>query len=160
MPVVGTPVVTPTPGAIISNEDLRIFLRDRPEPEYNTILDGIDFKDIEIEKAVEYVVDHYNTVPPRIARVAISNFPSKVMLLYGVAGHLLKGEAARQARNQVQYQEGDINLGINDKAPLFTQLAQILWGDFLQMEREFKVAKNMEEGFGSYSSMPLFVVDR
>lgn len=158
MPIVGTPVtpIVSTSDVLLTTEEVRIFLRDRADPEFNLILDGVDFKDDEIASAIKWVTRHYNATPPLIGtkteEAMISNSETSVIALYGVAGHLLKGEAVRQARNQVSYQDGDITLGIHDKAALFLNLGNSLWGEFLSMTKQYKISKNMGLAFGSFAS--------
>lgn len=152
MPVIGTPTTPPVSPTILSPDDIRTFLRDKADPEYNILIDGIDFKDNEINAAIDLVVDHYNIIPPPIGKKSGANFPSKLLLMYGVSGHLLKGEAARQARNQVQYQDGDISIGLYNKAEIFLNLGSLLWNEYVGLVKQYKISQNMEGGYGSFSS--------
>lgn len=152
MPIIGYPVAVGT----ISRDDVRRFMRDYPGPVENTgvlnvLLDNVEFSDKDIDDALTYTVDYYNAMTP-ITNVAFTYLP-KVILLFGIASHLMTSEGIRQLRNQATVQDGNVQpIGIDDKHALYMNWAQYLRGEFMNLARSFKNQKNMEAAYGGLSS--------
>lgn len=146
MPVVGTP----TTPIILSKDQVRMFLRDRADK--NILLDAVQFSDNEMNLAMEMAVDAFNAVTPQ-SSLTPSNFPNKYVLLLGTSRFLLQSESFLQARNQATYQDGDIApIGIDDKALLYSQLAQGLKAEWDELVRGIKTQNNMEGAYNALGS--------
>lgn len=144
MPVVGTPA-TPF---IITRDQVRMFIRDRADK--NILLDDVQFTDTELNGAIEMTVSNFNAITPVSSFVAM-NFPNMYVLLIGTARYLMRSETFLQARNQASYQDGDIApIGIDDKAALFSQIAQELKAEWDELTRGMKTQANME---GAYKTL-------
>jgi len=144
MPVVATPA-TPV---IVTVDQVRMFLRDRPD--YNILLDDVQFRQDEINFAVEMVTSNYNAVTPQTELIP-QTWPVKLqyVLLLGVAAFLMKMEASRQLRNQLTYQDGDIApIGIDDKHAMYVQWGQILKQEWDFLVRNIKTQDNLEAAYG------------
>ena len=74
MPVSLSAVVQPP----ISADDVRMFLRDYPQN--NLLLGQVQFSVEEINKALSYVVDEYNLLPP-ITSVQVGDIPKRLLLI-------------------------------------------------------------------------------
>ena len=145
MPVVLTSVTLP----ILTSDDVRLFLRDFPQ--FNLLLDQVQFTNSEISKAVDFTVDNFNVIPP-ITSFSADIIP-KSLLLIGTVSWLLRSESFLQVRNQVTYSDGDISpIGIDDKAGLYSQLARELRDQFQIESQKFKIADNMSKAYGSVGS--------
>lgn len=148
MSVVGTP----TTPVVVSKDQVRMFLRDRADK--NILLDDVQFTDNELNLATEMAVSAFNCVTPQ-TRFTPSSFPehARYLLLIGTARFLLMSESFMQARNQATYQDGDIApIGIDDKAALYSQLANGLKQEWDELVRGIKTQNNMESAYGTLGS--------
>jgi len=148
MPIVGTPV---TP-AVVTKDQIRMFMRDLAPN--NILLDDVQFKDEELNLAVEMTVSAYNCVTPQ-TNLTPQNFPThaRYVLLIGTARFLLMSESFMQVRNQATVQDGDIApIGISDKAALYSQLAKNLKDEWDEIVRGVKTQNNMESAYSTLGS--------
>lgn len=146
MPVVGTPT-TPT---VVSKDQVRMFMRDRAPK--NILLDDVQFTDDELNLALEMAVGAYNAVTPQ-TNLTPSTFPNKYVLLIGTVRFLLMSESFLQVRNQATVQDGDIApIGIDDKAALYSQMAQGLKAEWDELVRGIKTQNNMEAAYDGLGS--------
>lgn len=148
MPVVGTPA---TP-AIITRDQVRMFMRDYAPN--NILLDAPEFSDKDLNLAIEMAVSAFNTVTPQ-TNFTPQSFPLQLtyLLLIGTARFLLRSESFLQVRNQATVQDGDIApIGISDKAALYSQLAATLKEEWDELTRGVKTQNNMESAYNSLSS--------
>ena len=71
---------TPTTPNIVTLDDVRGYLRDRPE--FNILLEGTEFSDADVTRATAYTVARYNAID------RITNYPedqiNAYILLIGV----------------------------------------------------------------------------
>ncbi len=155
MPVVGTP----TTPAIITETQIRMFLRDYalghlPGGQGNILLDDVQFTPEELTFALKMAVSAYNGLTPATSYLTDgSNFPNEYLLLLGTARFLMMSEAFHQLRNQVSVQDGDIApSGIYEKSQAYTALAQALRAEWQPMARDIKNQQNMEGGYGTIGS--------
>lgn len=148
MPVVGTPT-TPT---VVTNDQVRMFLRDRSDK--NILLDDVQFSDDELNLAAEMAVSAYNSVTPQTS-LTPSTFPDniKYVLMIGTVRFLLNSETFLQIRNQATYQDGDVSpIGIDDKMAQYAQLARGLKEEWDELVRGIKTQNNMESAYNSLGS--------
>jgi zona occludens toxin (predicted ATPase) len=79
-------------------------------------------------------------------------------MMQAVAGYLIKSAAILQLRNQATYQDGDIApIGVDDKYPLYMQLAQQLESDAQATFLQVKMQNNLEGMYGSLGSSYAYV---
>jgi hypothetical protein len=126
----------------------------RDVPSKNILLDTVEFDQKDIDQAIEMVSSRYNAFPPQSGIMAQS-WPAHLqyVLLLGVAAYLIKSCAFLQLRNQATYQDGDIApIGIDDKYPLYIQLAQVLDAEWSQLVQQIKIQNNLESAYGCVSS--------
>jgi len=145
-------VATPTTPFVVSKDQVRMFLRDRADR--NILLDEVQFTDDELNLATEMCVSAFNAVTPQ-SRFSPSSFPEhlRYVLLIGTARFLLMSESFVQVRNQATYQDGDIApIGIDDKASLYSQMAQGLKAEWDELVRGIKTQNNMESAYGTLGS--------
>ena len=153
MPVVGTP----TPPSVVTEDEIRMWLRDYaignlPGGQGNIILDDVQFTPAELTFSVKMAVSSFNVITPISSYLTDgSNFPNEYLLLLGAARFLMVSESFHQLRNQVTVQDGDIApSGIYDKAQAYTALAQMLQAEWKELTRMLKNQFNME---GAYSTL-------
>lgn len=148
MPVVGSPT-TPT---VVSKDQVRMFMRDRADK--NILLDDVQFTDDELNLALEMAVSAFNCVTPQ-TMLTPSSFPThlRYLLLLGTTRFLLMSESFMQVRNQATVQDGDIApIGIDDKAALYSQMADQLKREWDELVRGVKTQNNMEGGYATLGS--------
>jgi len=122
-----------------------MFLRDSPS--YNILIEDVEFEDTDIERGIRFAVARYNAFTP------VSNIQDSQMnewvLLCGVVCILLRSEAARQLRNQVTANDGNIaGVGIDEKQALYVQMAEWYCQEFEEKAKAMKIQFNMEGGPG------------
>lgn len=153
MPIVGTPAQT----VILNRDKVRRFMRDFAGVIPNTgviniLLDNVEFSDADIQDAVEFTVNFFNTMTPMIGMFTEGAIP-QVILLYGVTAHLLNSEGIRQLRNQATVQDGDVQpIGIDDKYQLYMQASSAMRDQFMQLAQRMKIQMNMSQAYGGLSS--------
>lgn len=129
--------------------DIRAFLRDQPE--FNILLDDIEFADEDIARAMRYATANYNAITPV---TTLSTIQLNIwVLLLGSCCYLFRSEGARQLRNQVQAQDGNIApVGIDEKQALYAQWADRMCMEFKELATKAKVQANMQSVYDSLSS--------
>jgi len=155
MPVVGTPA----PPAVVSEDEIRMWLRDYalghlPGGQGNLLLDDVQFTRNELTFAVKMAVSNFNAITPISGFLTDgSNFPNEYLLLLGTARFLMVSESFHQLRNQASVQDGDIApSGIYDKSQAYLGLAQMLKTEWDQLTRQMKNQFNMEGAYGFFGS--------
>ena len=127
-----------------------MFMRDRAPK--NILLDDVQFTGDELNLALEMAASAFNTVTPQ-TNVTPSTFPHKYLLLIGTVRFLLMSESFLQVRNQATVQDGDISpIGIDDKAALYSQMAQALKAEWDELVRGVKTQNNMESAYSTLGS--------
>ena len=138
----------------VTIEDVRVFLRDKLER--NNLLERFEFTDKEYENAMLMALDWYNLVPPFSTYGII---PNRALFILGTSAFLLLGEAAAQMRNQLNYSDGGIHVGVDDKAALYMQFGSQLKAEFQQASETYKMQVNAESAFGGqispYTGLPI-----
>ena len=136
----------------LTTDDIRAFLRDQPK--YNPLLlDGIEFTDDDITKAIGLAVAKYDALTPISQSPRSGETLNEYVLLCGVCAILMRSEGNRQLRNQVTAQDGNIApVGLDEKQALYSQ-----WADYYQKEfdfhaRQIKTQINLESCYGGFSS--------
>jgi hypothetical protein len=148
--------LTPARRSLVTRDEIRITLRDfagriDDTGEFNIMLDGVQFSDREIDNAIRFTVSRYNGITPitNITADQINDFT----LLCGIICFLLNSESFRQVRNQATIQDGDVpQIGVDDKAPLYAQLASMVCNEFKETAKAQKIQRNMENAYGSIAS--------
>lgn len=149
-------IATPTTPKVVTQDDIRGFLRDVAGQVAGTgvanyLLDGVEFSDEDIQRALRYTVARFNvmTPPSRDSENSINPW----LLLVGVSEFLMLSESFRQGRNQATYQDGNISpIGIDDKQQQYLQMSQILKSEFEEKAKNWKISRNMEAAYGSLGS--------
>jgi hypothetical protein len=120
-----------------------MFMRDQPE--YNILLDDIEFSDPDIVRAMKLTVAKWNAHPPIIGNITSPDQLNEWVLLCGVCCLLLKSEGLRQKRNQLQTQDGNIApVGLDEKESLYLKWSMVFCEEFERLCREAKIQQNME----------------
>jgi len=145
-----------TPSPIFANatleeraDTIRAFLRDIPSK--NILLDDIEFDDSEISRAMRLATSKYNGITPQTTVAAESL--NEWLLVVGSCSILLRSEGARQLRNQVTAQDGNIApIGIDEKQAFYAQWADRFSVEFEDMATKIKIQDNAESAYDTMSS--------
>lgn len=124
---------------------VRSFMRDYPE--LNRLIAGYESSNRQIMWAILDCLDDYNTSPP-FSAFGISNFPSKSLLVRGVVCSLLESIGLLQTRNHLQFTDGGIQVGVNDKTPFIQSWLQLFRNSYESKKERQKVAINIESAWG------------
>ena len=131
---------------MLTVDDIRTYAKDLAE--FNVLLEG-DYQSLDelINLAIRLSINDFNIVAP-VTQYTAEDFPSDVVLMYGVLHHLANAEAERQLRNQVTYNAQGLNAGIDDKFPQYNQLSQYYKQLFDSKLRELKLFINQDKAWG------------
>lgn len=139
----------------LTTDELRMFMRDQPN--YNILLDDVQFTNEEILLAQKLTVAKWNAITP-VTTLTSADQLNEYILLCGVCGFLLKSEGIRSVRNQLVTQDGAIApVGIDEKEDIYFKWARHFQDEFDRKAQAMKVQENMESllrtdgcsGFGS-----------
>lgn len=152
MPITATPTTT----LVISQDDIRGFLRDIAgqipnSGSTNIMFDLPEFSDAEMQRAIKFTAARYNVMAPPSSD-AVDNINSWIMLI-GCSEFLMMSESFRQTRNKATYQDGDVQpVGLDDKTELYVSLAQMCKAEFEVVAKNFKISRNLESCYGNIGS--------
>lgn len=132
--------------------DVREYLYDYAHA--NDLVDGTEYTDAQIERALKRTIQRYNAVPPFIGTVTEATLDDSLQypFLIGTAAHLLTMTSIQQLRNQLTYTDGGVHVGLGDKFQLYAQLGAQTLAQFDDMIRSVKVTKNMDACWGGIAS--------
>ena len=136
------PVQLPADASPLTSGDIRLFMRDQPE--YNILLDDIEFEDSDILRAMRLTVAKWNALTP-VTNLTSWEQLNEWVLLCGVCCILLKSEGLRQKRNQLQTQDGNIApVGLDEKEAIYLKWAMVFCEEFERLAKTAKIQQNME----------------
>lgn len=152
------PAMRPTPPALEQGDlpraalqldefanQVRLFLRDHAE--LNRLIAGEESSNRQIVWAILDTLDDFNTSPP-FTRFGLQDFPSRSLLIRGVTCTLLESIGLLQTRNHLQFSDGGISVGINDKTPFIQSWLQVFRNAYEDKKMKLKVAYNIESAWG------------
>lgn len=134
---------------VLSVEDIRTYISDRPEN--NHLLDGVEFSDAMIDLSMRMAISEFNNYAPKTG-YTVFDFPNIATLMSGTLFKLFAGQAALLARNTMNYSDGGIQIPIEERAELYSNLAAMYEQDFRTATIRIKTAINIESGWGEVSS--------
>ncbi len=145
------PVQVSTNAVPLTTDDVREFLRDQPK--YNILIEGVEFSNEDIARAIRWTVSKWNAITPQSNDPVTGETLNEYVLLFGVASILLRSEGVRQLRNGVNYQDGNMpQVGIDEKQNLYAGWADSMKAEFDFHARQIKTQNNMEACYGGLSS--------
>ena len=144
------PVTLPRTEFPLQVEEIRMFLRDQPQ--YNILLEDVEFKDEDIQLAMRLTVARFNAMTPQSSIASPENM-NEWVLLCGVCCILFRSEGARQLRNQMQTQDGNISpVGLDEKQDLYLTWSNHFCTEFDDKAQKIKIQNNMESAYGGFGS--------
>jgi hypothetical protein len=124
---------------------VRAFLRDYAE--LNRLIKGEESSNRQIVWAVMDALDDFNSTPP-FTIFGLSDFPSKSLLIRATVCSLLESIGLLQTRNHINFTDGGLSVGINDKTPFIQSWLQIFRNGYEDKKLKIKVAYNIESAWG------------
>lgn len=121
--------------------EVRHYLRDFPE--LNRLIDGQETSDRMLAWCVIDALDDINNTPPLLGNYTVENFPYRSLLLRGTVLTVLESVGILQTRNQLNFSDGGIQVGVSDKAPMIMQWINMLRGSYEQKKQQYKIAVNI-----------------
>jgi hypothetical protein len=123
---------------------VRLYLRDFPE--LNRIVSGEESSDRQIAWAVYDALSDFNGTPHftslSLEDLLQRNQASLLLRMTTIA--LIESVGLLQTRNHINYSNGGINVGVNDKTPMLMNWLQYFRAFTDQMKQRVKVALNIE----------------
>lgn len=126
-------------------QQVRTFLRDYPET--NRLISGVENSNRQIAWALFDAMEDFNNSPP-FTGFQLSNFPSKSLLVRGTVISLLESIGLLQTRNHLSFNDGGIQVGINDKTQFIQAWIQLFKNSYEEKKMRLKIAYNIESAWG------------
>lgn len=144
----GLPEPIPT---TVTRDDVRMFMIDSL-PSDNFLLDAVEFTDEQINKAMYFATDRYNSTPPILTMLSIEQMPH-FTLVQGTTAILLRMRAMNYARNRLDYNQKD-GIAVQDKNKMqdYLVISKELMAEFDRSIRELKYAANLNGAYGYVGS--------
>lgn len=136
----------PTMAALESHiQGVRLFMRDFTE--LNLLIKGEESSDRMIAWASMDFLSDFNGTPP-FSGYSLDDLWSRNLHSFAVRGtviSLLQSLMILYNRNNLQFSDGGISVGINDKAPMIQAMLGLLQSAYEQQKRQVKTALNIEQ---------------
>ena len=126
---------------------LRLFLNDTPE--LNRLIRTCESTDEKLDLAIRLTLSDWNTTPPILGTVNISNFPSFFLMIYGATVQVLRSAGLLQSRNELVYSSGGVSVRIFDKTQLYQSWIAQFVQEYEVKKNEFKKAINIDSSLAS-----------
>lgn len=145
------------PGMSESTRDfvqmVRFYMRDFPE--LNRLVAGEESSDRQIAWAVMDALSDFNGTPPLIGNANLEGLLSlqqHSLLLRMTVINIIESVGLLQTRNHINYSNGGITVGVNDKTPMLMNWLQYFKTTTDQMKLRVKVAMNIASILGPSNS--------
>ena len=127
---------------------VRLYLRDFEE--LNRLVAGEESTDRMIAWAVLDAISNFNGTPhfTNISIEELLNLNQQHLLLRMTVEALIESVGLLQTRNHINYSDGGINVGVNDKTPLLMNWLQYFRSYTEQLKQRVKVAININAVLG------------
>ncbi len=123
---------------------VRLYTRDFPE--LNRIVSGEESSDRQIAWAVMDALSDFNGTPhftnASLEELLLRNQHALLLRMTVIA--LIESVGLLQTRNHINYSDGGLNVGVNDKTPLLMKWLEYFKASTEQMKVRVKVALNIE----------------
>jgi len=148
MSLQGIPGVGPSTAYFV--QLVRGYLRDFPE--LNRIVSGQESSDRQILWAIFDALSDFNGTPPFLGDISMDDMLAKsqhALLLRMTTISLIESVGLLQTRNHINYSNGGISVGVNDKTPMLMNWLQYFKSTTEQMKQRVKVSMNIEGILGA-----------
>jgi len=128
---------------------MRLWMRDFPQ--LNSLIRGEESSDRFIVWAVLDFLSDFQQTPPPLGSFTLDNILElgyTNLARYGTALALLESVGLLQTRNQLNFSDGGINVGISDKTPLLQSWINMFRQKYEQDKLKIKVSMNIQQIIG------------
>lgn len=129
---------------------VRLYMRDFPE--LNRLVAGEESSDRQIAWAVLDALSDFNGTPPFLGNIQLEellNMQQHALLLRMTVCSVIESVGLLQTRNHINYSNGGITVGVNDKTPMLMNWLQYFKATTDQMKQRVKVSMNIGAILGS-----------
>lgn len=150
-------VATPAKARMLTVARIRMAMRDVAGAipntgDFNILLDGVQFSDAEINNALHFTTDWYNSITPLIGNAREDGINSYILYM-GVVSFLSQSEQIKQMRNDMDLQDGDVApIGKDKKHQFWGQVSKSAGDKFSELAKSYKIAINMGHAWGGFGS--------
>jgi len=130
-------------------QTVRLYMRDYPE--LNRLVKGEEHSSRMIAWAIMDMLSDFAGTPPNLGYFTLEMMLQRhyqSFCLRGTVISLLQSAAILQMRNQLNFSDGGISVGVSDKAPQYLQFMSQLQQKYEQEKVQRKVALNIEAAMG------------
>lgn len=130
----------------------RLYMRDFPE--VNRIVAGEETSDRQIAWSVLDAVSDFNGTP-HFTMLSLEDLlmrNQQALMLRMTVISVIESVGLLQTRNHINYSDGGLNVGVNDKTPMLMNWLQYYRSFTDQMKQRVKVALNIEGILGPSNS--------
>lgn len=138
-----------TGGGPITIPEIRLMLDDLDIVDGMSLLDDVEFSDVQILSAIKRCVDQFNETPPHIGYFSASNFPYRYHWLLGTCGELLVMRANSYRRNRLAYSAGGVSIDDQNKSQEYEAVGQQKRAEYKEWVLNEKYRLNMGMGFSN-----------
>lgn len=131
----------------LSIADVRMALMDY-SPEANTLLEDLEFSDVQIISAMKRPIREWNETPPDIHTYNFNNFPFQEAWLKATCSYLLEAAAHRYNRNTIPHNASGLSMDPNNKGNLYLSTAMALRQEWKAWIAAKKTEMNMASCWG------------
>jgi hypothetical protein len=132
---------------------VRLYMRDFPE--LNRIVSGEETSDRQIAWSVLDALSDFNGSPPLLGTFLLEDLLTQnqqALLLRMTVISVIESVGLLQTRNHINYSNGGINVGVNDKTPMLMNWLQYYKAYTDQLKLRVKVAFNINGILGPSNS--------
>lgn len=132
---------------------VRFYMRDFPE--LNRLVAGEESSDRQIAWAVLDALSDFNGTPPFIGNFNVEGMLQQQqhsLLLRMTVCAVIESVGLLQTRNHINYSNGGITVGVNDKTPMLMNWLQYYRATTEQMKQRVKVSMNIGAILGATNS--------
>jgi hypothetical protein len=128
--------------------EIRMALTDLESSEVS-LLDDVEFSDVQIAHAMRRAVDQWNDTPPTIQYYTTADFPYRHYWTIGTVAHLLDMAAAKYRRNRLSYSAGGVSIDDQNKSTEYQAIADQKQQEYNNWMMREKIRLNMEASWAT-----------
>lgn len=135
-------------------QTVRFFMRDHPQ--LNRLVKGQEHSNRMIAWGIMDFLSDFAGTPPNLGYYTLEqmfDMHYQSFALRGTAVALLQSLGILQTRNQLQFSDGGISVGVSDKAPMWMQWIRDFQTKYEQEKVQRKVALNIQSIMGAFSGV-------
>lgn len=128
-------------------KSVRTYLRDKKE--INRLLGGeFETSDEELKQAIMHALMDWNTTPPVLTPVTLSNHPAKQLLVMRAAAIAIQTSGLWHSREHMPSSDGGTSADDHAKASEYSAWLDRITQEYEQKRNDMKLAQNITEALG------------